>query len=113
MMAQVKHMKTHTALVVVAVAALAGCAGLDPAPAVPVYHCEHGITFTARFIDDTAILDGARGRDVLYRDAGGTSPTHVVYSNPRMKAEFGLGATGREAIVRYPLLPLAARCARD
>ncbi|MGE0333159.1 MAG: hypothetical protein AB7P37_20970 [Ramlibacter sp.] len=82
-------------------------------PAVPVYHCEHGITFTVRFIDDTAILDGARGRDVLYRDAGGTSPTHVFYSNPRMKAEFGLGATGREAIVRYPLLPLAARCARD
>jgi hypothetical protein len=36
-----------------------------------------------------------------------------IYSNPRMKAEFGLGATGREAIVRYPLLPLAARCARD
>lgn len=92
---------------------LAGCAGLATAPAVPVYHCEHGITFTARFIDDTAVLDGARGRDVLYRDAGGTSPTHVVYSNPRMKAEFGLGATGREAIVRYPLLPLAARCARD
>lgn len=106
-------MKTHSALVLVAVAALAGCTGPALAPAAPVYHCEHGITFTARFIDDTAILDGARGRDVLYRDAGGASPTQAFYSNPRMKAEFGLGATGREAIVRYPLLPLAARCARD
>lgn len=94
-------------------ALLAGCAGPAAGPAAPLYHCEHGITFTVRFIDDTAILDGARGRDVLYRDAGGTSPAHVFYSNPRMKAEFGLGATGREAIVRYPLLPLAARCARD
>ena len=100
-------------MVLAGVSALVGCAAPPSGPAVPVYHCEHGITFTARFIDDTAILDGARGRDVLYRDAGGTSPMHVFYSNPRMKAEFGLGATGREAIVRYPLLPLAARCARD
>ena len=113
MIAKVKRMKIHPVLLLAAVAALAGCAGPATAPALPVYQCEHGITFTARFIDDTAILDSARGRDVLYRDAGGTSPTHVVYSNPRMKAEFGLGATGREAIVRYPLLPLAARCARD
>ncbi len=96
-----------------AVAWLAGCAGNAPAPPAPLYHCEYGITFTARFIDDTAILDGARGRDVLYRDAGGTTPQQAFYSNPRMKAEFGLGPTGREAIVRYPLLPLAARCARD
>jgi hypothetical protein len=113
MIAEVIRMKTQHVLILAAVAALAGCAGPAPAPALPVYQCEHGITFTVRFIDDTAILDGARGRDVLYRDAGGTSPTHVFYSNPRMKAEFGLGATGREAIVRYPLLPLAARCARD
>ncbi|MGE3432007.1 MAG: hypothetical protein AB7I22_13480 [Ramlibacter sp.] len=106
-------MKPPFFLVMAIAAAMGGCAGTVTTPAVPVYHCEHGITFTVRFIDDTAILDGARGRDVLYRDAGGTSPTHVFYSNPRMKAEFGLGATGREAIVRYPLLPLAARCARD
>lgn len=92
---------------------LAGCAGSVDGPQLPVYHCEHGISFSVRFIDDTALLDGARGRDVLYRDAGGTTPQQTVYSNPRMKAEFGLGATGREAIVRYPLLPLAARCARD
>jgi hypothetical protein len=84
-----------------------------PARPLPRYVCEHGISSPFAFIDDTAILDGARGRDVLYRDAGGTVAHARVYSNPRMKAEFGLGPRGREAIVRYPLLPLAARCARD
>jgi len=95
-------------------ALLAGCAGMGEPTRAPLYYCEHGIEFTARFIDDTAVLDaGTRGRDVLYRDAGGTTPQQTVYSNPRMRAEFGLGPTGREAIVRYPLLPLVARCARD
>jgi hypothetical protein len=52
------------------------------------------------------------GYDVLYRDAGGTgNQTH--YRNPRVRAEFGLGPTGREAILRYPLLPLVVRCVRD
>lgn len=92
---------------------LAGCAGIGPGAEAPRYRCEHGISFTAKFVDDTAILDGTRGYDVLYRDAGGQTPQQAVYSNPRMRAEFGLGASGREAILRYPLLPLVARCARD
>lgn len=90
-----------------------GCSGFGNAADAPVYHCEYGITFTARFIDDTAVLDGARGRDVLHREPGGTTAAQRIYRNPRMTAEFGLGTTGREAILRYPLLPLAARCARD
>ena len=81
----------------------------------PLYRCEAGIEFRARFIDDTAVLDGsgaANGYDVLYRDAGGTGiQTH--YRNPRIRAEFGLGSSGREAILRYPLLPLVVRCVRD
>ncbi|MBX3660045.1 MAG: hypothetical protein KF740_16545 [Ramlibacter sp.] len=92
---------------------LAACAGPASGPAAPQYHCEHGIEFSVRFIDDSAVLEGPRGREVLYRDAGGVTPQQSVYSNTRMRAEFGLGASGREAIVRYPLLPLAARCARD
>ena len=81
----------------------------------PLYRCEAGIEFRARFIDDTAVLDGsgaANGYDVLYRNAGGTGDqTH--YRNARVRAEFGLGPTGREAILRYPLLPLVVRCVRD
>ena len=96
-----------------AVSALAGCVGSTRQSAAPLYRCEHGIEFTARFIDDTAVLDGTRGYDVLYRDAGGQGEQQAVYSNPRMRAEFGLGANGREAVVRYPLLPLVARCVRD
>jgi len=97
------------------VAGLAGCAGPGtPGANLPLYRCEHGIEFTVRFVDDTALLDaGARGYDVLYRDAGGVTPQQSVYSNPRTRAEFGLGASGREAILRYPLLPLVARCVRD
>ena len=77
------------------------------------YHCEHGISVTVRFVDDTAVLDGARGREVLYRDAGGVTASQTVYSNAHLRAEFGLGASGREALLRYPEPPLLARCARD
>ena len=92
---------------------LAGCAGMGSEAALPHYRCEHGIEFTVRFVDDSALLSGSRGSDVLYRDAGGQGDQQTVYSNPRMRAEFGLGAIGREAVLRYPLLPLAARCVRD
>ena len=105
------RMAIGLALAACAVALLSGCAS-GPA-AGPLYRCEHGLEFTVRFIDDTAILDSSRGYDVLYRDAGGQGALQTVYSNPRIRAEFGLGATGREAIVRYPLLPLVARCVRD
>lgn len=95
-----------------AVLLLAGCAG-QGGPGGPLYRCEYGIEFTVKFVDDTAVLDGSRGYDVLYRDAGGQGPGQSVYKNLRMQAEFGLGASGREAILRYPLLPLVARCARE
>ncbi|WP_341909597.1 hypothetical protein [Polaromonas sp. YR568] len=101
------------AAMVAGVAAVAGCAGTSQSSAGPLYRCEHGIEFTARFIDDSAVLEGTRGYDVLYRDAGGQGPQQSVYSNPRMRAEFGLGASGREAVLRYPSLPLVARCVRE
>ena len=67
-----------------------------------------------RFEGDSALLDaGGRGSDVLLRDAGGLTPQQTVYSNPRMRAEFGLGPNGTEAILHYPQLPLVAHCLRD
>ena len=78
------------------------------------YRCDEGIQFTVRFADDAASIDaGPFGSDKLLRDAGGTTPQQTVYSNARMRAEFGLGASGREAILRYPLAPLVAHCVRD
>ena len=105
-----KSWKTCLALLV---AITGGCAGGNGPDTGPLYRCEHGIEFRVRFIDDTALLDGPGGQDLLQRDAGGEGPRQTVYSNPRMRAEFGLGASGREAVLRYPLLPLVARCVRD
>jgi len=106
-----KPWKTGAALLAAAV--LGGCAGGSGPGTGPLYRCEHGIEFRVRFVDDTALLDGPGGQDLLQRDAGGEGPRQTVYSNPRMRAEFGLGASGREAVLRYPLLPLVARCVRD
>ncbi|MDB5892049.1 MAG: hypothetical protein JWP47_2880 [Polaromonas sp.] len=91
---------------------ITGCAGLGGNAAQMHYRCEQGVEFSVKFVDDTAILDGSRGHDLLQRDAGGQGPRQAFYSNPRMRAEFGLGSSGKEAIVRYPLLPLMLRCVR-
>lgn len=100
-----------TGLAALCLAALAGCAGPPSAGSeLPLYRCEYAIEFRVRFVDNTAVLDGNRGYDVLHRDGAQAGRT---YSNPRMSAEFGLGPSGREALLRYPLLPLAARCVRE
>ena len=91
---------------------LAACADKGWKAEAPLYRCEAGVEFRARFSDNTVVVDGTGTYDVLYRDAGGTG-NQAFYSNPRMKAEFGLGPTGREAILRYPLLPLVVRCVRE
>jgi hypothetical protein len=104
------------ALGVMAVLALAGCAtGPLPEKPLPFYRCEYGIEFTAKFTADTVTLDSSRGYDLLFRDSkpvGSPNPNPIDYSNPRMSATFNLGAAGQEAVLRYPLLPLVARCAR-
>ncbi len=78
------------------------------------YRCDQNITFNVRFSNDSAVVDaGARGSEVLLRDAGGVTPQQTVYSNPRLRAEFGLGANGREAILRYLAPSLVLNCLRD
>lgn len=121
-------MKQHSgkrmacAMALAGLAALAGCAGMNRSapsgPPVsassgpPVYACEQNLKFSVSFANDTAVLKGARGDDVLLRDAGGQG-AQTVYSNPRLRAEFGLGASGREAVLQYLQQPLMARCLRD
>ena len=93
------------------------------APAAPAasgtqvahYRCDREIEFTVRFTDDSVVIDSKPplGNETLLRDAGGVTPQQTVYSNTRMRAEFGLGANGREAIVRVPGPPLVAHCTRD
>ena len=77
------------------------------------YRCENDIAFTVKFANDSATVSSNLGYEVLYRTAGGLSPSQTVFINPRMRAEFGLGTTGREAILRYLLQPVVVRCVRD
>ena len=90
-----------------------------PAPTAPAaslqrYRCDQNFDFSVRFTDDSAVIDaGSRGNDVLLRDAGGVTPQQTVYSNPRLRAEFGLGANGREAILRYLAPQLVVNCVKD
>ena len=77
------------------------------------YRCEQGIEFSVKFVDDSALIDSSRGYHVLLRDAGGQGEGQTVYSNAVVRAEFGLGAGGREARLSYPLLPLVVRCGRN
>jgi len=77
------------------------------------YRCDQGIAFSVKFVDDSALIDSSRGHNILFRDAGGQGEGQTVYSNAVARAEFGLGASGREAVLRYPLLPLVVRCVRD
>lgn len=95
-------------------AALAGCAVVKvDDPAGPLrYRCDQGLQFSVSFGDGAAVLKGARGDDVLLRDAGGQG-AQTVYSNARLRAEFGLGESGREALLQYLQPPLSARCQRD
>ena len=84
------------------------------APAAAHYRCDEGSEFTIRFAEDSATMDaGPRGGEMLLRDAGGVTPQQTVYSNLRMRAEFGLGVSGREAILRYAEAASVVRCVRD
>lgn len=102
-----------------ALLALSACSGPAPERPLPYYRCEYGIEFSAKFVDDSVALNSTRGYDVLYRGGKHAStpanakPNSNEYSNARMQVEFNLGPTLREAIVRYPLLPLVSRCVRD
>jgi hypothetical protein len=114
--------KIKTSVLACATAALAGCTtGPPTTPPLPFYRCEYGLEFTAKFSGDSVVLDSTRGYDVLYRGGKNANPDVAAnakahpneYSNPRMSAEFKLGVLERDAIVRYPLLPMVSRCVRD
>ena len=85
----------------------------QPVGTASLYKCDHAATFSVKFADDTAVLDGTRGHELLYRDAGGQGELQSVYSNPLLRAEFGLGASGKDAILRDLVLPRVLHCERQ
>jgi hypothetical protein len=120
---------TSTALLAAATAAvLCACTTAPPPrpePAIPAplavpgesltrYRCGQGLEFTVGFDGDAGMVDaGPRGRQLLLRDAGGLTPQQTVYSNTQLRAEFGLGSAGNEAVLHYAAPPLQVRCVRD
>jgi hypothetical protein len=78
------------------------------------YRCDGGAEFRVRFAEDAAVLDSpTQGSEQLLLDAGGVTPQQTVYSNARMRAEFGLGADGREAKLRFVPDQKVVACTRD
>jgi len=111
------------ALALMVVAALGACAPVNPArPAAQAgvdplsmrYRCGHDASeFAVRFADDSAVIEAlGRGSEQLLRDAGGVTPQQTVYSNGRLRAEFGLGGRGDEASLHYLSPPLELHCVR-
>lgn len=76
------------------------------------YRCEQGEGFQVIFGTDSAVLTGPRGRQELLRDAGGLTLQQTVYSNADLRAEFGLGPEGREAVLRTLKPSAVLRCVR-
>ena len=107
---------SYIAILFIVIAGLGACATPEPNSAanasLPFYRCEHGISFTAKFDGDAVRLDSSHGYDILFARSKAEQDKQE-YSNSRMAASFGLGSTGREAQLRYPLLPLIARCMQD
>lgn len=106
-------------------ALLSACVTAPSGPVVPVpeasvspwttsqtYRCEQAEGFQVTFGTDSAVLTGPRGRQELLRDAGGLTPQQTVYSNANLRAEFGLGAEGREAVLRTVKPAAVLRCKR-
>ncbi len=101
-----------SALMLPAAALLAACASPGAPPSGELYRCDQALEFRVYFVDDSALIDGQRGPEVLLRDAGGVTPQQTVFSNARLRAEFGLGANASEALLHYPLESLELRCVR-
>ena len=81
---------------------------------MPHYRCDHGRVVPESHRQVDAVVDaGSRGSELLLRDAGGVTPQQTLYSNPRLRAEFGLGVGGGEAILHYFAPPLEVHCRRD
>lgn len=86
----------------------AGCAAPQQEAPRLRYLCQHGQQFEARLYEDAALLDGQGGQQQLARAAedGGA----LGYADGTLHAVFGLGAGGREALLRYAGIPEAVHC---
>ena len=102
-----------TALLLTACASLPGPVVRSAPDTVAAYRCAQADGFNVIFGKDSAVLTGPRGRQELLRDAGGLTPQQTVYSNAGIRAEFGLGVEGREAVLQLAKPAAVLRCVQD
>ena len=93
-----------------AVLALAGCAAVRDAPRL-AYQCPNGLSFEARLYQDMAMLDGQRGHVVLER-LPHQREDELIYSDPTVIADFGLGVDRRLVRLSYTNIPEPVTCTR-
>jgi len=103
---------SHRRVVITGAAALllAGCAALRDAPRL-VYHCPNGLGFEARLYQDMAVLEGERGHVVLQR-LPHQHDRELLYADPTVVADFGLGVDGRLVRLNYTSVPAPVYCER-
>lgn len=77
--------------------------------------CDEGLQLRLRVLHDEAQVEGLPGGpELLLRDAGGVTAQQSVFSNERVRAEFGLGAQASEAVVHLlQPQPRDLHCRRD
>ncbi|MES2979491.1 MAG: hypothetical protein V4731_13790 [Pseudomonadota bacterium] len=103
----------HLVVSAITVGALAACSSVPLQTGTDfTYYCERSMHFKVSMGEATAALDGSLGRELLYRDAGGQGPAQRVYSNRKLRAELGLGADERDAVLVYAQPPLTLKCQR-
>ena len=89
---------------------LSGCASLRDAPRL-AYQCPEGLSFEARLYEDMAMLDGQRGHAVLER-LPHQRADELIYGDPTLTADFGLGVDQRLVRLTYAGIPEAVTCTR-
>ncbi len=98
------------AMVCIAIGALSACAAVRDAPRL-AYECPNGLRFEARLYEDMATLDGQRGHVVLGR-LPHQREGELLYGDPTLVADFGLGLGQRLVRLTYTNIPEPITCTR-
>lgn len=89
---------------------LSGCAAVRDAPRL-AYRCPNGLGFEVRLYEDQALVEGERGHVVLER-LPDTATSDLLYADPTLTADFGLGADQRLVRLTYTNIPEPVYCER-
>jgi hypothetical protein len=101
--------QARTAIKIIVIGALAGCAAVGDAPRL-AYQCPLGLAFEARLYQDMALLEGLRGHAVLERLAQPGDDQALHYADSTVRAHFGVGVDARLVRLDYTGIPEPVYC---